>query len=31
MTPEPTGRVVPTSSGVDIVLTRLISGTVQDV
>ena len=31
MTPEPTGRLVPTSSGVDIVLTRLISAPVEDV
>jgi uncharacterized protein YndB with AHSA1/START domain len=31
MTPEPTGQIVPTIQGVDIVLTRLISGTLQDV
>jgi len=31
MTAEPTGKLVPTNGGVDIVLTRLISGPVQDV
>jgi uncharacterized protein YndB with AHSA1/START domain len=31
MTPEPSGKLVPTSDGVDIVLTRLISGSAQDV
>jgi len=31
MTPEPTGRILPTSDGVDLVLTRLIPGQVQDV
>ena len=31
MTPEPTGRLVPTSTGVDIVLTRLISAPLEDV
>lgn len=31
MNPEPTGKLVPTTSGIDIVLTRLIHGSVQDV
>src|SRR6478735_2689563 len=31
MTAEPTGKLVPTNGGVDIVLTRLISAPVQDV
>jgi len=31
MTPTPTGRLVPTASGVDLVLTRTINGSVEDV
>lgn len=31
MTSAPTGKIVPTSDGVDIVLTRMISGSLQDV
>lgn len=31
MSPTPSGRILPTASGVDLVLTRLIRGTVQDV
>jgi len=31
MNPTPSGRIVPTADGFDIVLTRLIRGTVQDV
>jgi len=31
MSPTPTGRLVPTADGVDLVLTRLIRGSVEDV
>ena len=31
MTPIPSGRLVPTATGVDLVLTRMIKGTVHDV
>ena len=31
MTPQPTGRILTTADGVDLVLTRLIRGTIEDV
>ena len=31
MTPQPTGRIRPTPEGVDLVLTRLIRGSIEDV